>query len=113
MRKAFALSFPPLGMLPSFHVTDRERTPSVLGFKERYEMNEWVIMGEGDILLLHTDGLSEHRRGDDDYFPWHLEQKIREVKHRTASEIFDAVSADVLAFSDPSDDISLVVIKRS
>ena len=106
------VSFPPLGMLPSLDVTDRHRTKSPLGFKAHYEMNEWVIMGEGDILLLHTDGLSEHRRGDDDYFPWHLEQKIREVKHRAASEIFDAVSADVLAFSDPSDDISLVVIKR-
>ena len=75
------VSFPPVGMLPSFHVTDRQQTESLLGFKERYEMNEWVIMGEGDILLLHTDGLTEHRRGaDDHYFPAHLEQKIREVK---------------------------------
>ena len=24
-------------------------------------MNEWVLMGAGDILLLHTDGLAEHR----------------------------------------------------
>ena len=103
----------PLGMLPSLHVTDRQRTPSLLGFKERYEMNEWVIMGEGDILLLHTDGLTEHSHAGHDYFPWRLEQKIREVKHQTAAEIFDAVSADLLAFSDPSDDISLVVIKRT
>ena len=107
------VSFPPLGMLPSLHVTDRQRTPSLLGFKERYEMNEWVIMGEGDILLLHTDGLSEHNNDGDEYFPWRLEQKIREVKHLTAAEIFDAVTADLLAFSEPSDDISLVVIKRT
>ena len=107
------VSFPPLGMLPSLHVTDRQRTPSLLGFKEQYEMNEWVIMGEGDILLLHTDGLTEHSRDGDDYFPWLLEQKIREVKHQTAAQIFDAVIADLQAFSDPSDDVSLVVIKRT
>ena len=106
------VSFPPLGMMPSFHVTDRQRTESLLGFKERYEMNEWVIMGEGDILLLHTDGLTEHRRADDHYFPGRLEQKIREVKRRTAAEIFEAVTSDMLAFAKPSDDISLVVIKR-
>jgi serine phosphatase RsbU (regulator of sigma subunit) len=105
------VSFPPLGMMPSFHVTDRDRTESLLGFKERYEMNEWVIMGEGDILLLHTDGLSEHCRGSEYYYPAHLEQKIREVKDRSAAEIFDAVTGDMLAFAEPSDDISLVVIK--
>jgi serine phosphatase RsbU (regulator of sigma subunit) len=70
-------------------------------------------MGEGDILLLHTDGITEHRRGNDDYyFPARLEQTIREVKQRTAEEIFDAVMADMLAFAQPSDDVSLVVIKR-
>ena len=70
-------------------------------------------MGEGDILLLHTDGLTEHRRGnDDDYFPARLEHTLREVKRLTAEEIFDAVMADLLAFAPPSDDVSLVVIKR-
>jgi serine phosphatase RsbU (regulator of sigma subunit) len=106
------VSFPPLGMMPSFHVTDRDRTESLLGFKERYEMNEWVIMGEGDILLLHTDGLSEHCRGSEDYFPGRLEQRIRDVKHMTAAGIYDAVMADLVAFAEPSDDISLVVIKQ-
>jgi serine phosphatase RsbU (regulator of sigma subunit) len=105
------VSFPPLGMMPSFHVTDRDRTESLLGFKERYEMNEWVIMGEGDILLLHTDGLSEHCRGSEYYFPARLEQQIREVKDLSSAGIFDAVTGDVLAFAEPSDDISLVVIK--
>ena len=50
------VSFPPLGMLPSLDVTDRQPTASPLGFKDHYQMNEWVIMGEGDIFLLHTDG---------------------------------------------------------
>jgi serine phosphatase RsbU (regulator of sigma subunit) len=104
------MSFPPLGMMPSF-VIDRRVTTSVLGFKERYEMNEWLLMGRGDILLLHTDGLSDHRTHDQHYFPGRLEQTLRDVKHLGAREIYEAVKKDALAFGPPTDDISLVVIK--
>jgi serine phosphatase RsbU (regulator of sigma subunit) len=106
------LSSPPLGVVPSLHVTDRHRTTSVLGFKDDYKMNQWVLMGEGDILLLHTDGLAEHRSGSDDYCPGHLEQQLREIKHKTAAEIFEAIREDLHAFTRPADDISLVVMKR-
>jgi serine phosphatase RsbU (regulator of sigma subunit) len=106
------VSFPPLGMLPSFDGIDRNATAaSLLGFKPHYEMNEWWIMGAGDILLLHTDGLSEHRRGDDEYVPHALETTLREVKHRDARGIYDAIIEDVLAFGRPADDIGLIVIK--
>ena len=106
------LSFPPVGMVPSFDAIDRNVTEaSSLGFKQHYEMNEWRIMGAGDILLLHTDGLTEHRRGDDEYAPQRLESKIREVKHRDARGIYEAIVDDVLAFAPPADDISLVVVK--
>jgi serine phosphatase RsbU (regulator of sigma subunit) len=104
------VSFPPLGMMPSF-VIDRRVTTSLLGFKERYEMNEWTLMGRGDVLLLHTDGLSDHRMQDHAYFPGPLEQTMREVKHLCAREIYEAIRNDVVAFAEPSDDISLVVIK--
>jgi serine phosphatase RsbU (regulator of sigma subunit) len=107
------ISSPPLGMMPSLEVTDRHRTESLLGFKARYEMNEWVLMGEGDILLLHTDGLTEHSRDGDDYCPGRLERTLRSVKDRPAAEIYQAIIADVLAFGEPSDDISLVVVKRT
>lgn len=107
------VSYPPLGMVPSLHVTDRNRTTSVLGFKEDYTMNQWVLEGAGDILLLHTDGLVDHHNGDDGYYPERLELKLRDVKDRTSAEIFDAITADALAFGKPSDDISLVVIKRA
>jgi serine phosphatase RsbU (regulator of sigma subunit) len=106
------ISSPPLGMMPSLEVTDRHRTESLLGFKARYQMNEWVLMGEGDILLLHTDGLTEHSRAGDDYCPGRLERSLRSVKDRPAKDIYEAIITDVLAFSEPSDDISLVVVKR-
>jgi serine phosphatase RsbU (regulator of sigma subunit) len=103
--------FPPLGMMPSLHVIDRKTTTSVLGFKDRYEMNEWTIMGRGDILLLHTDGVTEHQNGERHYFPRHLEATLRGVKALGARAIYDAITADLLRFGDPTDDVSLVVIK--
>lgn len=105
------LTFPPLGMLPSFDVIDRSTTTSVLGFKEGYEMNEWTLMGRGDVLLLHTDGLSDHRGADGDYFPTRLESTMRAVKALTARDIFETVRKDLLAFGPPTDDVSFVVIK--
>ncbi len=106
------VSFPPLGMLPSFDAIDRNVTEAgSLGFKEHYEMNEWRIMGAGDILLLATDGLTEHRRGEQHYAPDALEAKVREVKRHDARGIYEAIMADVVAFAPPADDISLVVVK--
>jgi serine phosphatase RsbU (regulator of sigma subunit) len=106
------VSFPPLGLMPSLGI-DRNATRSALGFTDRYQMNEWTLMGSGDILLLFTDGLAEHGKTPDRYFPHHLERTLRGVKQRSSREIFDAVTSDLLAFADPSDDISLVVIKRT
>ena len=107
------VSFPPLGMLPSLDMIDRNRLSSVLGFKDHYEMNEWTLMGRGDILLLHTDGLAEHSRDGEDYFPGRLEDMLRRVKEQSASEIYGAISADLVAFGEPADDVSFVVIKRT
>ena len=106
------VSFPPLGMVPSFDAIDRNAAElSTLGFKDHYAMNEWWIMGAGDILLLHTDGLVEHARGEEPYFPHHLERAVRGLKHGSAREIYEAVMEDVRTFSPPSDDISIVVLK--
>lgn len=106
-------SSPPLGLIPSRHVTDWTKTSSVLGFKDDYTLNEWVLMGQGDILLLQTDGLTEHRRPADPYAPRHLERKLREVADRSAREIFETVTDDLRSFSRCRDDVSLVVIKRT
>ena len=106
------VSFPPLGMMPSFDTIDRNSAAaSAFGFKHHYEVNEWTLMGAGDILLLHTDGLTEHARGGEFYAPGRLEQTLRQVKHQSARDIFGAIKEDLLSFSRPTDDISVVVIK--
>jgi serine phosphatase RsbU (regulator of sigma subunit) len=111
--REFCTSFPPIGTLPSNDVIDRRMTDSSLGFKERYRLNEWTLMGVGDILLLYTDGLLDHARGNEGYFPSHLERVVREVKHKPAKTIFETIKTSALDFATPSDDISIVVIKRT
>jgi len=106
-------AFPPIGTLPSGDTIDRAGTQSVLGFKEHYSFNEWRLMGSGDILLLYTDGLSELAGAHEQYLPEHFERRIRDVKHQAAREIFEAIKEDFVRFEEPSDDISLVVIKRT
>jgi serine phosphatase RsbU (regulator of sigma subunit) len=106
-------SFPPIGTLPSNDVVDRNTTDSSLGFKDRYRLNEWKLMGAGDILLLYTDGLLDHAKDSDGFFPRHLEQVVRNVKHKSAKTIFEAIKTSALEFAAPSDDISVVVIKRT
>ena len=106
-------SFPPIGTLPSDNVIDKNRSRSVLGYKDGYQLNEWRLMGAGDILLLYTDGLIDHVRGGEAYFPKHLEQKVREVKHLNARSIFESIRTHFLEFADLSDDASIVVIKRT
>jgi serine phosphatase RsbU (regulator of sigma subunit) len=106
------ISFPPLGTFPSKSVVDWHRSRSVMGFKEPYEVNKWTLMGSGDILLLYTDGLQEHTRGDDPYFPDRLEHTIRGAKHLSATDIVHTVLDDLRTFANPADDVSLVVIKK-
>jgi serine phosphatase RsbU (regulator of sigma subunit) len=106
------VSFPPLGMVPSLALIDQEVIESPLGFKDRYTRNDWTLMGAGDIFLLYTDGLSEHQRPNEPYFPGQLEDTVRQVKDHSAKDIYDAIMTDVRRFAEPADDISVVVIKR-
>jgi serine phosphatase RsbU (regulator of sigma subunit) len=107
------VSFPPLGIQPTFDAIDREvLTETTLGFKDHYQTNEWTLMGAGDILLLHTDGLTEYTDEIGMYFPDRLEDVVRSAKHRSAQEIYAAILEDLLHFATPKDDVSLVVVKK-
>ena len=106
-------TFPPIGTIPSYEDIDRNTTQTVLGFKERYTLNEINLMGHGDILLLYTDGLSELTDGRQDYFPDSLENLLRRHRDSSARQIAEALKVDILAFACPHDDVSFVVIKKS
>ena len=109
-----AYTFPPVGTLPSVVDIDSSRNQNRLGFKKRYSINKIHLMGQGDILLLFTDGVLEHGIKDDlGYFDKKLENTVRSVKDLSAVEIYSIIIEDMYKFGAPSDDISLVVIKKS
>ena len=93
-------------------IDEKDFTPS-LGYKDRYTANEISLMGVGDILLLFTDGLSEHGGDENPWFPHRLETVLKKVKDRSSRDIVDSVKNDLLAWSPPSDDISLIVIRKT
>jgi serine phosphatase RsbU (regulator of sigma subunit) len=107
------LRFPPIGTLPSKEDMDSHRNFSRLGYKKRYSVHEINLMGGGDILLLYTDGLSEHATEEGTlYFPDRLGETLRRSKDGSAREIYFNLKEDLLQFAPPEDDISFVVIKK-
>jgi len=107
------IHYPPMGTLPSKEDVDCKRNFSRLGYKQRYNVNDITLMGEWDILLLFTDGLTDHYNNNEEfYFPDRLESLLRKVKDKSAKEIFTSIHDDVLSFASPSDDVTIVVIKK-
>jgi len=103
----------PLGIMPSGEHIDRDFHFSHLGYKAKYTTNELELMGSGDILFLYSDGLSEHRNGNEDYFPTRFEQDVRQVKDQSARDIVKYVKQLFYSFGPPSDDVTLVAIKKN
>ena len=105
------VSVPPVGMLPSSTDPDDRLHPSLHGYMKRYEVNEINLLAVGDILLLHTDGLTEHTRGG--YFPEKAQQLLAGMGDEPAQEICDRLREDMLSAGEPEDDISVVVIRKT
>jgi len=107
------VTFPQIGTMPSPH--DVEKSVPQLGIKEKYTINEINLMGRGDILILYTDGLSDHRSPSGErYFPSRLEKTLRRCKTLSAREVFDSIKDDLLKFNPfLEDDLSFVIIKKS
>jgi serine phosphatase RsbU (regulator of sigma subunit) len=105
------LSFPPVGMFASTADWDDRVDPGHLGYKKPYTVNEIDLLADGDVLLLFTDGLSDHGGGS--YFPDHLERILAASADQTAEQICVRLQKDLLAFAAPQDDVSFVVIKKT
>ena len=102
------VSYPPIGIQIVRDDIDGKLFPSALGYKEHYTVNELNLMGQGDVLLLFTDGLT------DPFSPYaqsQLERAVSRAKEGTAEEICKEILTDRNASFQPSDDLSLVVIK--
>src|SRR3989338_2358652 len=68
----------PLGLFPSrYHADTAHFEPAIIE-KDRYDVNEIQLLGQGDIMLLYTDGLTEHEDGR--FKDERLEAVLREAK---------------------------------
>ena len=108
IRSDHLVSFPPVGMMPSD--ADELPEPSSYGYKQAYQVNELALLSAGDILLLYTDGLTDHAEAT--FFPDRLEAVLRECGDESASEISRKLRLAVEEAAPQEDDVSVVVIKR-
>jgi serine phosphatase RsbU (regulator of sigma subunit) len=108
-------NFPPIGILPSEKDVDANLIKSVLGYKQEYKVNEIELMGNGDIMFLFTDGLTELENNQNKlFFTTTLQELLIEKKFLTAKEICTAVKDSIYDFNpNPPDDITYVVIKKT
>jgi len=102
------VSYPPIGLQISEDDADAKLFPPVLGYKKNYTVNELNLMGQGDVLLLFTDGLIDPFSS---YSKDQLERAVSRVKDGTAREICEKIFEDRIEAYKPDDDVSLVVIK--
>lgn len=105
------ISFPPVGMLPSSTDPDERPEPGIRGYKKRYEVNELNLLAYGDILMLLTDGLADHDEGR--FFPARVERLLAESPAASASEICEGLRRAIEETAPRTDDISVVVIRRT
>jgi serine phosphatase RsbU (regulator of sigma subunit) len=105
------VALPPVGLQPSVADPDRRRDASIHVYPRRYEVNEINLLATGDVLLLHTDGLSEHADGT--FFPHRVEALLADARDASAGEICERLRAALLAAAPPADDITVVVLKKA
>ena len=86
-----------------------------LGAFEAATYDERLITLEaGDIIVFHTDGVSEARAHSEDYGLARIRRQIEEHAGAAAEEIGDRILADVSAFmagAPRGDDLTLLVVK--
>ena len=102
------VSYPPLGLQLSEDNADARLYQPALGYKKRYTVNELNLMGQGDVLLLYTDGLLDPFSS---YTQEQLERAVSRAMRGAAKEICEAILEDRKAAAVQTDDLSLVVIK--
>ena len=76
---------------------------------------ETVTLGEGDLVLVFTDGVTEAVRGEEFYGDERVERLVANVRDNSPEEIAHSLQDDIKAFvkeSPRSDDITMLLIKK-
>jgi serine phosphatase RsbU (regulator of sigma subunit) len=103
------VSYPPIGLQPTEDHADAGRYDRSLGYKKKYTVNNLNLMGQGDILLLYTDGLLDPASSY--YTKEQLERAVSRAHDGSAQEICQAIIEDRRSVVEQTDDLSVVVIK--
>jgi PAS domain S-box-containing protein len=92
------------------------RSGTLLGCFQEPALNEAVItLGEGDSLVLYTDGVTEARDGLNVFGEERFHEILRGIAGLSAAEMAEAIERAALDFQvgDARDDIAVVVLKAS
>lgn len=93
---------------------DRDKFPEITKVREEYVLNTIHLKSPKDIILLYTDGLSERENAAGQPFaPVYLEDAVRRYRDLPAEEMCKKIIETAEEFAQPSDDTTLVVIKRT
>ena len=103
------VSVPPIGLFPTEGDIDRAMAGWVGTESPRQRVHEVRLLGEGDVLLLYTDGAADQVGGD---LAAALTPVMRRVSGLPARGIVEALHAEILKGETPVDDMTLVAIKR-
>ena len=72
-----------------------------------------VQLRAGDVAVLHTDGLTEARRGDELFGLERVWPVLEANAHRRSRDVLEALLAAVKAFAEPPlDDLTILVLKQ-
>ena len=107
---ASLISVHPIGMFPTEGNIDSAMGTAPVAESPRQTVNELRLLGEGDVLLLYTDGADERVGGE---LAVVLTPRMRSVAALSAREIVYALRDELDRLGAAEDDTTLVAIKRS
>jgi len=95
-----------------FLAPERRLSAGLVGLSRStdFPVNEIELLATGDILILATDGVTEH--GEGTYVAEELPRVLAEARDLSAAEIGDRILTSLPAWAAPTDDVTAVVVKR-
>ena len=91
-----------------------------LGVTEEAELQalptDYVTLAPGDAILIFTDGLSESRNAAGEFYEdARLDEAMAELRDLPGEQLLQALIADAAVFAghEPSDDVALVLVRRT